>query len=553
MAKSTQKDVIYIDTDDEITSIIDKVTSSEHKIAALVLPKRLPALQSIVNMKLLKQSAQQANKSIVLISSSTTIMPFAGAVGLHVAKTLQSKPEIPEPPKKPTATANETVEAKSVPDAAESDLDATKSVGELAAQNEIDSIQVEDKPVGAQGKKVKGKSGKKAFKIPNFNAFRLKLALGVLGVVLLIAGWVMAFIVMPRAEIVVRTNTDTFDAVIELTANTLLDEVDQEASAIPAELVSTDKTDAETVDATGEKNVGKQATGVVVLKNCRESEGSVTIPAGTGVSAGNFTYITSSSVTLPESSFTGAGTCKTSVEEVAVVAQKPGEEYNLDAGSDFTVAGYSNITGENEEDMKGGTTDNVKVVQQSDIDAAKQAVLDRFNEVVKEKMLADNNTGNTVALKETFKSSEPVVATNHKVDDEADSVTVTVSATLTIMTVSTEHIEPFVEPAVQDQIDSSQQSILDNGLSSADYTLGELVSDGEAKISVATKVTAGPELSEQTVKNEVIGKKKGEAIRVLEDRPGVDQVDINYSPFWIYSTPSSEKKITVVFEQSNAE
>src|SRR3982751_3329411 len=94
----TSKDVIYVDVDDEITSIIDKVDNSAHKVVALVLPKRAASLQSIVNMKLLKRSADTAGKNVVLITSEGALMPLAGAAGLHVAKNLQTKPEVPDGP-----------------------------------------------------------------------------------------------------------------------------------------------------------------------------------------------------------------------------------------------------------------------------------------------------------------------------------------------------------------------------------------------------------------------------------------------------------------------
>src|SRR4051794_34031489 len=90
------KDVIYVDVDDEITGIIDKVDNSEHKVVALVLPKRAASLQSIVNMKLLKRSADTAGKDVVLVTNEHALLPLAGAAGFHVAKNLQSKPEIPE-------------------------------------------------------------------------------------------------------------------------------------------------------------------------------------------------------------------------------------------------------------------------------------------------------------------------------------------------------------------------------------------------------------------------------------------------------------------------
>ncbi|MBC7581656.1 hypothetical protein H7097_02175, partial [Aeromicrobium sp.] len=54
---SLNKETVYVDIDDEITAIIEKVRSSQQKIVALVLPKRASVLQSIVNMKLLKRTA----------------------------------------------------------------------------------------------------------------------------------------------------------------------------------------------------------------------------------------------------------------------------------------------------------------------------------------------------------------------------------------------------------------------------------------------------------------------------------------------------------------
>jgi len=98
MSSIPAKDVIYIDVDDEITAIIDKVRASQSKIIALVLPKRATTLQSIVNMKLLKRSADTDKKHLVLITAELGLMPLAANVGFYVAKTLQSKPEIPELP-----------------------------------------------------------------------------------------------------------------------------------------------------------------------------------------------------------------------------------------------------------------------------------------------------------------------------------------------------------------------------------------------------------------------------------------------------------------------
>lgn len=47
------KDVLYIDVEDDITTIIGKVKASKSKIIALVPPKRVGVLQSAVNLRLL--------------------------------------------------------------------------------------------------------------------------------------------------------------------------------------------------------------------------------------------------------------------------------------------------------------------------------------------------------------------------------------------------------------------------------------------------------------------------------------------------------------------
>ena len=60
---ASDKDTIYIDIDDEITGIIDKVQGSKGKVVAFVLPKRAAVFQSIVNMKLLKRAADSGERT----------------------------------------------------------------------------------------------------------------------------------------------------------------------------------------------------------------------------------------------------------------------------------------------------------------------------------------------------------------------------------------------------------------------------------------------------------------------------------------------------------
>ena len=88
------KDVIYIEPEDDITDIIAKVKNAKTKIVALVPPKKAGVLRSVVNFKLIAKTAQQHNKTVVLISTDENLVKFAQSVKMPVAKSLISKPQL---------------------------------------------------------------------------------------------------------------------------------------------------------------------------------------------------------------------------------------------------------------------------------------------------------------------------------------------------------------------------------------------------------------------------------------------------------------------------
>ena len=65
------KDVIYIEPEDDITDIILKIENSKEKIVALVPPKKTNVLRSIVNVKLIYKILEKGwNISKLLICLS---------------------------------------------------------------------------------------------------------------------------------------------------------------------------------------------------------------------------------------------------------------------------------------------------------------------------------------------------------------------------------------------------------------------------------------------------------------------------------------------------
>lgn len=555
------KDVIYIDVDDEITTIIDKVRSSESKIVALVLPKRATTLQSVVNMKLLKRSADDDKKHLVLITAEAGLLPLAASIGIYIAKNLQSKPEIPEITKLATDLPDDLEESVMLD---EEPLNKNASVGDLARGSgsvisPTDSAQLDEAiqfdntspkaatPIVGSGA-PNGKKAKKdkSLKIPNFDHFRKWFIVGGAALVVLIFGLYFALSVMPKASVLVKTDSQAVGASMMLTMNTLASSVDSDRKVVPAKSQELQKTYTQQTPATGQQNNGAKASGTITVVNC--SDDTVTLPAGTGFSSGSSTFISQSSVSIAGSNFKSSGDCKEDGRAVvSVIAQNAGASYNLGA-TNYSIASAPAKLSASGDSMSGGTDNITKIVQQADIEAAKQKITAQDTSEIKKQLQSQLSNAGYYPVVASFGAGTPAVTTSANVGDATDNVTVTEKSTFTMVGAKQTDLEKIIKLAVKDDIDESKQSILDYGLSSASFTTPVSVPNG---ISTTMQVTvvAGPDIDADALAKQVAGKKSGEAKQTIKDYPGVTDVTISYSPFWVSSMPSKASKITITIDK----
>jgi hypothetical protein len=565
----TGKHVIYIDVDDEITGIIDKVRSAEARIIALVLPKRATVLQSIVNMKLLKRTADEAKKHIVLITAEAGLLPLAGSVGLYVASTLQSKPEIPEVAGMADDQNDHAEETVSMPDdepRPAAKLDLKKSVGDLAgsavaasALKAEDSIELDDDdellPVAANAAQAKGGKKNKKLKIPNFSKFRLLLVFGVLGLVLLGVLLYVCTSILPKASITIKTDSQSISTNLNLTLNTGAKSVSTATNTIPATLQQTQKTLTQQATASGQQNQGAAASGTVTLTSAGPCASTIpSIPNGTALSASvngsNLTYITQSSVSFscacPKkggSACDWQGQDSNGNQNIAITAQSVGAKYNTGSSMTFTLSSYSptlTINGS----ASNGTDNIVQIVQQSDIDGATQKLGTENTSAVKQELQNDLTTKGLTPVTSTFNAGTPAITTSVAAGTQAANVTVNEAITYTMLGVKQSDLQQIVAASVNGQINKSSQTILDYGLSSANFTLQNQQAAG-ALVGLQVTSVAGSQLNVATIKSQVAGKKAADAETLIKANPGVTDVTVKYSPFWVSSIPAKTSKITI--------
>ena len=145
-----------------------------------------------------------------------------------------------------------------------------------------------------------------------------------------------------------------------------------------------------------------------------------------------------------------------------------------------------------------------------------------------------------------------IVTSSPNVGDESGEVNVTVTVTYEQYGVKRDDVTKLIEADATRQIDTSNQQVQDSGIDSA--TLRVTSSQGDTvKFQVQSIAQAGPLFDIEAIKKEIAGKKRGETTSIIMGRPGVKDVEIDYSPFWVFSTPRSADKINIMFESVNAD
>lgn len=541
------RDVIYLDLDDEITSVIDKLENANKKEVALVLPKRAAFLQSIVNMRLLQRAAEDAGKNVVLITNESAILPLAGAAGLQVAKNLQSPPYTPPSPvpvKEPDralSSADQAAEEadETANDDASAKIDYSRSIGELAAGHEVEEPE---EPIAAKPTAPKDKR----LRVPNFDKFRLMLGLSVLAVMALTIFMLLAITILPKAKATIKTSSLPLSANFALTTDGAAKSLNEEKAIIPAVLQTKDQTATQTVNATGQQNNGEKASGSVTMSAgaCGPSV-PADIPAGAGLSSSSLTYITQTKTSFAP--VVSGGKCTfQSTSSTPIKAQIGGSKYNVNSAT-FSVAGYPSVTASGS--ASGGTDNIATILSQADIDGAKQKITssdtDKFAEEFKKSLTEKEDI---YLITPTLKLSEPEATATPAVGQPATTAAVTVKITHSVLTVKKNDLKKVITTQLNKQIDSQKQKLVDEDVASGlSVSVQSQTSSNNMTLQISKDTSAVPVIDVESLKKQITGLKSAKIRETISSIPGVKEVDVKMSPFWVAKAPKPSK-ITVVQE-----
>lgn len=566
------KDVIYVEPEDDITDIITKIENAKERIVALVPPKKASVFRSIVNIKLINKAGASADKKIVLVTTDPSVLKLAAVAKLPVAKNLQTAPVVPELDNVVAETANEelvekadgavAVEIHEEAEETEVEKSKAKEVEDDTEKAEV-AVKPSEKPAAeearAKGAAVKGGSTAKSSpnKVIDWILHHVKLLVGCgIGLVVLILVGIWMFVISPAADITVtiRTTESNFSEGVSFVTK-LQEENATEGKFYIEEKKQETKSEVE-FEATGEKNVGEKATGELVVQAVFRNAGSTTLEKGSVFSNGELAYVTDETITLDwdgndrpkcaavpsEADFLLYGCIVSSV--VSVTAEKPGEQYNIDARASnwYSNTGFSAYS---TKAMAGGSNKIVTVVQQSDIDKALSEINTGSEQLNREKLYNSISKERAVIIDDSFAQTvgEPVStpALGEEVK-EGTKAKLTVTTTDAISFIDKTKVEEFITKKAKLSDNFKIYQIEDSYIDNFTKTEGGFA--GKLKAIYVS----GPKVTENDIVEMARGKGLGTAQHELSSINGVSKISIEPSHSWVNSIPNDPSRITITIQ-----
>ena len=592
------KDVIYIEPEDDITDIITKIENSKQKIVALVPPKKAAVLRSLVNIKLIAKAGMTNQKTVVLVTTDSSIIKLAAAAKLPITKSLSSAPVVPELDKKDVAetTLQEKVDegGKEVSEKDSSDDDSEQSdedgddtesdedteeeeeeeEEEDASEDEDgadskDSEDTKDKK-GEKSKDKKAKKSGKKNKLSESNNPILRfignhpktLIFSGIGAVVLVVVLVWAFAIAPAATVTITLRTVNGNFSENVTFTEKLQEEDANAGKFYLEQKKIETKVEVEFEPTGKKNVGEKAKGTVVVYTYLKDAGSVPISEGSKFTNGDLTFVSTEPATLTwdgKSFDTCDNKNATATEKlksgcqmsarVKVEAVGSGAQYNIAATSQGWIT-TQDVGVYSDSAMSGGTDKTVTVVQQSDVVKALAKVQD-MNENQNRQKLLDSLGEDAFVIDSSFSQTTGEAVTTPKVDEvveDGKKAKLSVITTDSIFVIDEVKVKEFITEkaklASNFKIYEMNDPFIEN------FTKTESGYTGKLK----TSYVSGPKMTENDVINVIRGKGLGTAQHDLNAAygEGIKSMNTKTSFPWVMTIPNDPDKITVIIQVDEA-
>lgn len=569
------KDTFYIEPEDDITDIINHIKASKQKIIALVPPKKLNVLRSSINLKLIARTAKTLDKAIVIVTTDPTLMKMAALSSLPFAKNLSSRPTLPSefneadleyPAKAKKASLNDEIEinekaapASSVSRVRTANESANSRANSASTLAKNSTINLNSEEVAKTDDEEDSDDQPK--KILTLDSLKNRIIIGVVASILIVGGFVWAFILAPAAKISVKIKTIAENFSENVTFVTDANQAVAKDGKFFLETASLEKNSEVEFEATGERNIGDKATGELRLiatfdmtttSATASKPDVITIPQGSAFAYRNLNFLTNQEVKI---SWDGSiskcdagrhsGKCQVA-KTVKATAIEGGAKYNIEAVSAGWQSSVAGVEGYANSEFKGGTDKIQKIVTASDVTKAKEKITEADG--VKEELFA-KISADDIKIEDSYKKVAADPTSSPAVDQPTENgkAKLTVKTTYSVNYVDKTAVEEYVKAVVSTRLGNDQKIYETGNVFIEKFQNNNNAATAKIKATLKT----GPEVTEQLVLEKSLGKKVGEVTTLIKSINGVSDVEVNTSFPWVRQIPNDANKVSIKITVEN--
>jgi len=600
---------IYIDINDSVSDVVEKIINSSNDNIILIIPENAKISESILNFRLIKREATSANKTLYINSDIEEVLLMAKDLDIKIVKLANlSRPKMNDkvflgdirPPQKRNNLIKKTTKdnfKKSVEFVKEN-----KEENEINFEEEKNKVEKnreradKEKPMSKEKKEeIKNfnkTSDKKFFtdyfKQEQFNEIeiseremkrikpeRKKIHFGKLGRIIL---WgigvvfVFAFIFiyfLANAKVSIISNKYNWEKELPVIANTNIEKIDENSFKdpltkkmlpidennliIPLEYFEMSRNINQTFKTTEVKNIESKAKGVIRIYNAYNSSSQTLVATTRFMSPDGKIFRLIDKVVVPGAKIEN-GKIIPSYIDAEVVADKPGESYNI-GPTKFTIPGfqgtprYETFYGESLKPMTGGYIGETKIVGQSDVNKAKQKILDiafvSLNEELKSKI-----PPTAVVLDDAKQLILVESTTTPKIGEKADEFELSAKVVLKSLVFDENDVKNLFEILARQKDSQLNDKELfkysfNYGAPRVDFSDKKLLS-----FPVLAKLTFRDKVNEAEFKNQLSGKSTKELEDFFRQYKTIEKVDIFIWPSFLKFMPLNNDRIQVMVDEN---
>jgi hypothetical protein len=371
-----------------------------------------------------------------------------------------------------------------------------------------------------------------------------KISLCVIGaiVIIMLLGWIF---IKPKAEIEIWPKKEQ----IQDDLSVVVYAGEKVNGEIPGEILEVTKSVSNTFESSSTKLKTAKASGTITIYNSYSNDSQTLITNTRFVSGDGKLFRSQQKIEVPGYSYQSGKLTPGSVD-ITVVADQPGEEYNIEATT-FSLPGlsggasYTSIYAKSFSPMSGGVSQEVPQITEEDIQRAEENLAAQAlaeSKIALEEIL--RASGDYIVLSEAISQEITSFTANGEVGQEIASFSAQADSLGKAMVFKKQDVREFAKNYILSII-SSGKVLHENSLQ-VEYIVEE-VSIDENKIELTLQITADTyqEIDQVNLK-ETVKDKNPEAIsRILKDYSQIQKAQVNLWPFWAKRSPNSSERIDI--------